>query len=228
MDAGEIVMVNNEENIDCVICLDMFKFMDVLLILNCGHQLHYECAIRLKDKKRCCICKTPVISNAKILHKTPFSFFKSELDFYAIALNSMIFGEILKRKVISIKEDFRRENIDKQYKAIRCFVEKYLNTFRVKILAAINKGYNEVELFSFAYGDLLNGIPVVFLLYGPKDEGLNYFSKCKIPSLIEYIQYRLGMEFSVTCFRKNSKNFIKCAWRVNVLTRHKLRPLIVF
>lgn len=211
--------VSSDDCVDCVICIDKFNFLDVVLVLNCGHQLHYSCALRIKDKKSCCICKTVVKHTAKFLYKTPLSFFKKEVDFYSIALNSIIFNDLIKKKVLAIKNEYKRELVEKHFNVIEKFTEKNLNLFRVKILSAINKGDSETDLCFFDYGAFIEDVPAVFLIYGSKCEGEDYFKYNKIPSLITYIEYRLGFEFKITPRRSSNKNYLRCSWKVNILTR---------
>jgi len=216
---------NSEEYVDCVICIDRFNFLDLILVLNCGHQLHYSCGLRIKNKKYCCICKTLVKHTAKFLYKSPLSFFKKDVDFYSVALNSIIFNDLIKKKVSAIKNEYKMELVKKHFSIIEKFTEKNLNLFRVKILSAINKGETDTDLCFFEYGDLIEDTPAVFLIYGTKNEGENYFKYNKIPSLITYIEYRLGFEFKITPRRSSNKNYLRCNWKVNIISRPNCRHI---
>ena len=97
--------------------------------------------------------------------------------------------------------------------------------FRVKILSAINKGKTETDICFFNYGECIEGIPVVFLIYGPRDTGKNYFVLNDVPSLLTYIEYKLGFEFKLTARKASNKNYIKCQWKVNIISRPYYRNI---
>lgn len=199
---------------ECMICLDNFNLFDLNLLLNCGHQFHYHCALRIKDKKNCCLCKKKVEYTAKILYKKNTSFFENDIDFYSIVLNNILYLNIINRKSDTIKNEYKKEIIQKQKQIICNFVNNNLNLFRTRILAAVNRNKYETELCSYNYGYTLNEIPFVFLLYGPQDEGLDYFKVNNIPSLTEYLNYKLGNKFDIYTKRKNNINYIYCKWGI--------------
>ena len=200
-------------DITCVICIDNFKYYDLILILDCGHQLHYSCAIRIKDKKHCCLCKKQIRNTAKVLWKEPMSFFnKRTLNFSSLRLHTTICASVINKKINQINSDYYKEIITSQKEAVSTFIDSQLNMFYTKILSAVNKNKSCIELGAYQYGFKINDIPLVFLLYGPKSEGLKYFKEHDFLSVTDYLKSKLGDEFNIHVFKKDSKNYIYAKW----------------
>ena len=186
-------------------------------MLGCGHQFHYTCACKVKNKAECCICKRPVVCTAKILWKEEIDMYKplTPNTFYKCVLNTMIYSNIIKKRLLTIQEN--KNTLIR--KVINDYVKENLSLIRTQILSACNNDKSNVLICGHNYGYEYKGFPFVFLLYGPKKEGLAYFERNNITSLSEAIQQELGKEFDACPYRKNNKNYIIVSWRIMLLKR---------
>lgn len=200
----------------CSLCLDNYIIGDLNLVLNCGHQFHYSCGIKIKDKSKCCICNTIVKDTAKIIWTTHVSFFKFiEPDiFFSIAVNTVFFKDRINNLVYN-HNLLHSKNLLRSYeKTIFKFVKHHLQSFYINILSSMNKGKCNTVLCSFHYGYTFNNIPLVFLLYGPKNIGLDYFKNNNIICLIDLLQLYFNTGFHIYLHKKNMKNFISIKWNI--------------
>lgn len=182
---------------DCVICIQAFKKYEIILVLGCGHQIHYACGLKLKDKTICCICKKPTEVSAKILWGEEISFFdKEKLNFQNLAMDTSLYTPIINKSSDFIMENHNLEVIKTQNKATHSFVETNINCFYVKILSNINKGKSEAELCCYNNGFRINDIP--------------FF--CLAENISREIENKLGPRFFVWGMKKHNKIYLYCRW----------------
>lgn len=202
----------------CTICLEPYIYSDLNLLLSCGHQFHYVCANKVKNKKECCICKKTVISTAKIIWKEHIDMYNPlpKGTLFKCVLNTSIYANIINKRLLAIQE---AKNIEIR-NTIETYIKQNISLIHTQILSACNRNETSALVCGHEYGYNFEGFPFVFLVYGPRYKGLEYFEQNNIRGLSDVIQDTLGKEFECFPYRKNKKNYILVSWKLTLLKRY--------
>ena len=192
---------------DCSICLDKIKCLDLVRLLDCGHQFHNMCVLR-NSGGRCPMCRHLTMDTvAYCISNENFNFF--ELD--SSLFNKQI--DCLKdsRRIIRDREymDAVELTIEKNIKhqnVIDAFFKSQINLIKFKILKATKEQLSCIDIHESNYGEAFNEYPLIFLLKG-KRGCENYFKDRGVVSLTERIHeyFKILSIFVISddVFRKN-------------------------
>lgn len=205
---------------NCTLCLEPYIYFDLNIIFNCGHQFHYSCICKVKDKSKCCICNTKVTNSAIILWTRETHFYKQlePLAFFSNVMYTTIYSDIIQQKLVEHKINKTQQLMVKYKQIIQDYIKEYLKIFYVKILEACNKNRNYTVLIKHPYRYSISGVPYIFLLRGPKYYGTSYFEMHGIRSLLGSLQDLFGDNFIIyEYFKNNRMNGIAARWVIPVL-----------
>jgi hypothetical protein len=152
---------------DCCICLDKIKCLDLIRVLDCGHQYHNICYLR-SESDRCSHCRHLTIDSVVYCTANEdFNFF----DVGSEMFNTQVECIKSKRKLIAIKEKddmitYCMENIGKLEIASKKLFAEHLNNFKFKILKATKNGDTRLCLFSGGADDIYEGYSILQLING--------------------------------------------------------------
>lgn len=173
---------------DCSICLDKIKCLDLVRLLDCGHYFHNICFLRNSESDRCPMCRHLILDTVSYcISNENFNFF--ELDRYMF--NEQIkcikeTGDIIEKREFYDNITVSNEKIEKQQRAINKLFKDNLNSFKFKILKASKDGAVYVDIYTAKYGEIYEDYQVIFLLKGRRGEE-NYFHDHGIISIIDKI-----------------------------------------
>lgn len=171
---------------DCNICLDKMRHLDLVRLLDCGHQFHNICFLRNEKATTCPMCRrftedtvTYCISNENV------NFF--ELESYMF--NEQIEQISINRDIIKQKEDvdnceILQEQIIEQQNAMDKFFKEHLTIFKFKILKAVKTNTSCVDIYQCDYNDNYENYQVRFLLNCSQDN-TKYFKNNGIITIVD-------------------------------------------
>lgn len=196
---------------DCNICLDKLRCLDLVRLLDCGHQFHNICFLRNEGATRCPMCRHLIVDTVTYcISNENFNFFE---------LDSHMFNEQIEhinnsRDIIQKREymdnlEVLEEKIKEQQDVIDKFFKEHLNFFKFKILKAVKTGNSCVDIYQSDYREEYENYGIIFLLKGvPGDT--NYFRNKGIVSIVDKLyEYFSVQNIFIISDNTCRKNFIR-------------------
>lgn len=196
----------------CVLCLEKFKIYDLLKITDCGHYYHNYCMLKYNNSN-CAICRRLYGDSFCFLFagNTETDIINPETDGFKI-LNDFNRQNtnLIEYKKKEDNEKIEIEKLQEHQKIFYSFIKTYLLSFRYKILKASSQGKNCATIYSCDFHEEFQGLSLLYILKGTKDEGREFFKKKKLVSVVNLIQEQFKKyDVAVNTDYLLKKNFLK-------------------
>jgi hypothetical protein len=173
-----------------VLCLENYSIYDLVRITDCGHCYHNYCFIKYNNDK-CAICR-------RTYEDTSLSCFASDTDTNILDPNPEEFRNLIdfnksNSSFIEIKNTEEIDRIEyelaqKHESIFKKFVKENILSFRFEILKASSLGKNVAIVYSCDFHENYEGLAMLYILKGPKKEGLEFFKRKKVYSLMDLLK----------------------------------------
>lgn len=154
---------------ECSICLDKIKCLDLVRLLDCGHFYHNLCYLR-SDKNKCSMCRRFVSDSfCYCISNENLNFFELDSENF----NKQVNSNKTKIRIAKIKEHqdkmkIHREKIHDYEKTCISFFKSRLNEMKFKILKASTNNQSSLVLIE-AFSDEIYENYNVYKLFSIKN-----------------------------------------------------------
>lgn len=176
--------------VSCPLCLENFKIYDLMKVTDCGHCFHNYCFLKYNNNK-CAICRKELENVTEICFATDTD--TNILDPSSREFRNLVDFNSKNKELIIYKKKIEDELIEyeilkEQEKLFRKFVKENILSFRFKILKASAEGKKECSIYTCKFHQNYENLSVLYMLKGPKNDGLQFFRKKSIKSVIDLIR----------------------------------------
>lgn len=188
----------------CSICHQDFQ-NELITVLDCGHVFHHLCFLQYNEE-RCAICRRILLDKLTCWARNEHFLLDSTPEEFCKLIH---FNRTYSRDIPwKINEEKRIIRAQKHQKIIDKFIKENLLRFKFKVLQASSQNESSVMVYVANFSNTYENLPIIYLLNGPRHEGLNYFKKNGIISVPE----RLKEHF------KGCRIHIEPVWKYKIIS----------